>query len=190
MKRISTVLGLVLAFAVGAPAFAATSVIVNITGNNNSDPCNSTLIGKTSGFEITSYSLGGSDPVSNVGTGSGASAGKISLSDLVIAKPFSSCSGEITKDFLTGKRLATVTLYDYKQSGTGGPGYDFLTITLSNVIITSYQLSDSASTIPQESISLTYSKVCISNTPQSATGAPNTAGATTVCYDKTANTIS
>lgn len=183
MKRISSVLGLALALTLGAPAFAATNVIVNITGNNNSDPCNSTLIGKTSGFEITSYSLGGTDTVNVTG---GPKSSKLSLSDFVLSKVFSSCSGELTKDFLNAKVLPTVTLYDYKQSANG-VGFDFLTITLSNAIITSYQLSDTATTTPQESISFAYSKVCITNTPQNPNGSAGNTN--TVCYNRATNLV-
>jgi type VI protein secretion system component Hcp len=183
MKRISTVLGLAVALAIGTPAFAATNIIVNITGNNNSDVCNSTLIDKTSGFEISSYSVGGIGPVTT--SSSGAAVAKPTISDLVISKPFSACSGELMKYFLTVHRFDTVTLYDKAHLSSNFPVEIEFTITLSNAVITSYEVTGTASSDPQELVSLNFTKICYDTRPRNS----DAKGTPPVCYDRTTNTV-
>ena len=150
------------------------AVVVNVGGAVN---CVSTK--GESGFDATSYSLGGSEATSKVGSsGSGAGAGKLDLSDLTINKNFDACSEQLIRSFLSGKFIPTLTLIQYSA---GERPFAALTITLSTAIINNYQVTGAPDVRPTESLAFTYNKVCVKSVSQKPDGTLESP--VTVCYD-------
>jgi type VI secretion system secreted protein Hcp len=148
-------------------------VVVNVGGAVN---CVSTK--GESGFDATSYSLGGTEATSKVGSSSGAGAGKLDLSDLTINKNFDACSEQLIRTFLAGKVIPTLTLIQYSA---GEHPFAALTITLSTAIINDYQVTGAPDVRPTESLAFTYNKVCVKSVSQKPDGSLESP--VTVCYD-------
>ena len=110
----------------------------------------------TDAFAVQSWSWGASNPV--VLGGGGGGAGKVSLSDLNVAKGFDACSPALFGAVATGKAFPTLTLTASNKDGTT------TTLTLSDVRVSSWQASGSAaSDAAFESASFTFSKICLAD---------------------------
>jgi type VI secretion system secreted protein Hcp len=146
-----------------------------ITGITGSGPGGS--------IDILSFSFGASN-ASTVGTGTGSSAGKVSLSDLTITKTVDASSPKLFDNLLNSMVISNVVLKVYRGAGAaGGTGTptEYLMITLTNVIISSYTLNDGTSGSqspcppsddsgrPKESISFNFEKLAFQYMPQSGT---------------------
>jgi len=105
-------------------------------------------------IEIHSWSWGASNPTSI--SGSGLSAGKVSISDLTISKPVDSSSAKLLELCCSGKHIATGTLSCSKSTGDKNPG-DYLTIALTEVHISGHQHGGSSGdSVGSESVSLAF----------------------------------
>ncbi len=130
-------------------------------------------------IDILSWSWGSSNPVTIVG--SGMSAGKVSMSDLVISKRVDKSSPKLLGLNVTGKHVATATLTASKSTGGKTPE-DFLTIKLSEVYVASYQIGGShGEDVGSESVSLAYGKIEYDYKEQKKDGTLTSAG--NVGYD-------
>lgn len=98
--------------------------------------------------------------------GSGAGAGKATAHALAFTHRYDRASPRLAKACAQGKRLATATL-SARKAGKGQQ--DFLTITLSNVLVTSVSVSGDDDEIG-ESVSLSYEKIQVAYKPQDAKG--------------------
>jgi len=110
----------------------------------------------TGEIEVLSWSWGASNPTSISGTG--LSAGKVSISDLTISKPVDKASAKLLELCCTGKHIATGTLACSKSTGDKNPG-DYLTIKMNEIHIASFQTGGSSGdSVGSESISLAFVK--------------------------------
>ena len=174
---------LALSLGLAAPSRAATVFIQDSASPNCG---NVTTAGYKGFFEAASFSIGGANPIS-LSTSSGSGAGKISLSNLVVTKAVDSCSGNLITQFLQGHVIPTLRLIEVEAVGENVPR-QILTITLSEVEIASYNLSDSSGGgAGTESISFKFTKATITATPTTPQGTPGTP--VTVTYDLTTNVV-
>jgi type VI secretion system Hcp family effector len=109
-------------------------------------------------------------------TGSGAGAGKASLTDLKVTRRADGCTPVLFEDVVTGRHINKVTIVQQDSQKD-----DIFTVTLQDVIISSYQLGgDQSSELPVEQVGFNYSKICVAD---SMTG-------TKACWDlKSARTF-
>jgi type VI protein secretion system component Hcp len=89
------------------------------------------------------------------GPGGGGGAGKVAVHDISITKKIDKSSPLLFKACANGKHFPTVVL-TMRKAGKGQETY--LTITLTNVLISSYQTGGHADQ-PTESLSLNFTKI-------------------------------
>ena len=120
-----------------------------IEGESNDDK-------KKSHIEIDSFSLGGTNSGSfAAATGGGTS--KVNLHDMHFTKNIDKSSPNLFGVLTAGKHIATATVTVRKA---GGDPKDYLTITLSPCLVSSYNLSGhGGGGMPQESFSLNFDKM-------------------------------
>jgi type VI secretion system secreted protein Hcp len=116
-------------------------------------------------IDVLSWSWG----MSQTGTahiGSGGGAGKVNVSDLVVTKMTDAASPNLVKAICTGKHIEEAVLTLRKA---GEKPLDYLIITMTDVLITSYSVS-AGGEVPTETIALTFAKFKESYQPQDKTG--------------------
>jgi type VI protein secretion system component Hcp len=171
MKK-TTLLLFVFAMCVAASAqngrsFNRSIITVSVDGLN----CSTTLGGGV--FPALSWTFAASEAVSS--TGSGGSAGKPVLSTVNVTKRADSCSPRLFNDVVTGRRVKTVTIV---QENTRS---EIFTVTLSNVIISSYQIGgDQSGELPAEQISFSFSSICLADSQSGTKTCYNSATGTTL----------
>jgi type VI secretion system secreted protein Hcp len=89
--------------------------------------------------------------------GGRASARRSSLSTFVITKKTDKASPKLFLACATGQHLQTAVI-TFRDVVVGTAPYEYLTITLTDVFISSYQVS-SGGDFPSESVSISYSKI-------------------------------
>ena len=117
-------------------------------------------------IDIMSFSWG----MSNSGTfasGGGSGAGKVSFGSIRLNTAVSKASPMIFESVATGKHFPTVTLSAVK---TGAIGDEFLKVTLTDVMITSYQTGGMVGEVPTDSFRLNFAKIEFEYKPQKADG--------------------
>ena len=119
-------------------------------------------------IEIDSFSWG----ANNMGTfagGGGGGAGKVSYSDLSFTTSANKASPKLMLSCATGAHIKKATLFVRKA---GGKQEDYYTITMSDVLVSSYQSSGSAGgdSLPMDSFSLNFAKIEYAYKPQKADG--------------------
>jgi len=118
-------------------------------------------------IEIQSFSLGASQrgPGS---AGGGLAAGKVSLQDFHFTTKVSKASPKLFLACATGEHMKRAVLTCRKA---GGGQQEYLTYTLSDVLVSSYQTGGSpTATVPTDQFSLNFSKIEIEYRPQKADG--------------------
>ena len=136
-------------------------------------------------IEIHSFSWGVTNS-SNVGTGGGGGTGKASFSDLMFNKQMDKASPLLFKAAATGEHIKKAVLTARKAGGKAGQIED-LTITLSDVMVSSYQMGGSSgdSSIPLDSVSLRSTDIKVEYKPQKADGSLE--GAVAASYNVSKN---
>jgi type VI secretion system secreted protein Hcp len=125
-------------------------------------------------FEIYSFSLGSSNPVSIGSAVKGLSAGKVSISSFNVMKQTDKSSPSLFAACCNGDHFpkAIVTL---RRSGTDAKaaGKAFMTYEFQEVMVESVQWSGSSGgdSVPTESVSFAFGSVTISYMPTDTTGA-------------------
>jgi type VI secretion system secreted protein Hcp len=121
-------------------------------------------------IEVMSFSWGVSNASSGGSYGGGLASGKPSFTDINIAKRVDKASAVLMKMCGGGDPKKTATLSVCKSTGKKTEPY--LVITLTNVYVTSLQLSGSAhgEDYPHESLGLAYEEVKFEYSEQNATG--------------------
>src|SRR5215211_147971 len=118
-------------------------------------------------MEIESFSWG----ATQLGTsshGTGAGGGKVSMNDFHFVMRNNSASPTLFLFCANGKHLKDAVLTCRKAGGTQ---QNFLVVTMSDVLISSYQTGGSqAGEVPMDLISLNYSKMEIDYLAQTAQG--------------------
>jgi type VI secretion system secreted protein Hcp len=119
-------------------------------------------------IEIESFSWGESNPTS-FAQGGGGGVGKVSIQDVHFTKAIDKASGNLAQFCANGKHLGEA-LFTFRKAGE--KAQVFLKVKLTDVMISSYQMSDSSggSTLPHESVSLAYGKVQFEYFPQKKDG--------------------
>ena len=131
-------------------AVAAVNYYLNIDGIKGG----STAAGHQGSLELASWSFGASNP-SSVGSGS-AGAGKVSISSFNFMRKVDKASPQLKAASVSGTPIPSLSLsVPIKNSS------QYLTITLENVVVSSYSVS-SGGDRPMESVSMNYSKIEIS----------------------------
>ena len=118
----------------------------------------------TGEIDLMSFSWGASNS-SSVGTGTGASVGKVSVSDFSIMKSTDSSSPVLFQKCCDGSVMTTGTVTLQRQvAGTATP---YLVYTFTNVYVTSLQWSGSggAGDAPMESVSFCFEVGTVDYTP-------------------------
>jgi type VI secretion system secreted protein Hcp len=118
-------------------------------------------------IEVHSFSFGVSNAGSG-GAGQGSGTGKASFGDLHISKLVDNAGPNLFINCCTGKHHPTATLYVRKA---GEKPQEYMTFSMDEVFISSYQMSGSdGSGLPQESVSLNFSKLKYEYKIQNADG--------------------
>lgn len=133
-------------------------------------------------IDVMSFSWGASNSGS-FAAGGGGGAGKVSFASIRFTTAVSKASPMIFESVATGKHFSNVTLSAVK---TGANDQEFLKVTLTDVMITSYQTGGVGGEVPTDSFRLNFAKIEFEYKPQKADGsldAPVKAG-----WDLKANT--
>lgn len=116
-------------------------------------------------IDIQSFSWG----VSNAGSmaaGSGGGAGKASFSNLNVMKSVDKSSPVLFQSAAVGEHFPTAVM----RLVDSGSRTEFMKVTLTDVIISSYQTKGSDGSMPMESFRLNFSKIEFEYTPQKPDG--------------------
>ena len=133
-------------------------------------------------IEVQSWTwgvLGGSVGV----TGGGVGSGKPTFQDLAVVTSISKASPLLLKACATGTHIKTVVLHGVKP---GERPLEFLTYTLSDVVVTFVQQGDADTGAPVEHVSFGFRKVKADYRPQKADG--SLGPAVTFSFDVAKNT--
>jgi type VI secretion system Hcp family effector len=142
------------------------SIIVTVDG------LNCTTSAGTASFAALSWSFSATQAQTTGSAGTGAGAGKASLTGLNVTKRADSCSPALFGAVVSGKVVKSLTLAQDNAKE------DVFTVTLTNVLVSSYQLSgEQSSDIPSEQVSFVFQKICVSDTQSG----------TKFCWDASAN---
>lgn len=117
-------------------------------------------------IEITSFSWG----ASNSGTfaaGGGGGAGRVSFGSIRLTSAVTKASPMIFESVATGKHFPNVTISAVR---TGAMEQEFLKVTLTDVMITSYQSGGIVGEVPTDSFKLNFAKIEFEYKPQKADG--------------------
>src|SRR5919107_4929280 len=118
-------------------------------------------------IEIESFSWGATQQGAS-SHGSGAGAGKVSMQDFHFVMRNNAASPTLFLFCANGKHLKEAKLTCRKA---GGKQENFLVVTMSDVLISSYQTGGSgAGEVPMDQISLNYSKIAIEYFAQDTKG--------------------
>jgi len=130
----------------------------------------------SNGIEISSFSWGVSNSPVNTGTGA-IKGGKVSMTEITLTKFFDKASVQLLKAAATGQIIKTAKITWSKSTGGKKPE-DFITITLSGVLVSSVQQSSSRSGegMGTESVTLCFDKVNVDYKTQERTGLLISAG--------------
>lgn len=122
-------------------------------------------------IEILSFSWGVSNPTT-IGTGSGAGAGRASLTSFNVMKKSDKASPKLFQHCAQGKHFPKATVV-FRAAG-GENSLEYLKYEFEEVFVESVQWSGSSGgdDRPTESLSLAFGKVEVTYTPQTAAGDP------------------
>jgi type VI secretion system secreted protein Hcp len=130
-------------------------------------------------IEIESFSWGASNPTASA-SGGGGGAGKVVFQDIHFVIHISKASPQMLMACATGQVIPRAVLYGRKS---GGDGAQYMTITLSDVLVSSYSsaganppTAGAASTLPVDSIKLSFTRVQMSYTAEDGTTSTGSAG--------------
>ena len=117
----------------------------------------------TGWMEIFSFSWGASNPTTVGTSGSGLSAGKVSVSSFNIMKKSDNASPLLFASCCNGQHYTGATLAMRKATGKAGGQATFIQYDFTDVMIESIQWSGSAGgdDTPTESVSIAFAKVAI-----------------------------
>ena len=149
------------AFLIATPTLAATDYFLELDGI----PGESTDARYPRMIRLNSFSLG----VQSV------AVGKPVFSDVSFSKQLDKSSPLLYLNSASGKHLKQAILHLVARSGTGQ--FEFYTVKLTDVVITSVSTSGSAlsDTLPLESFSLNFTKIEFTYTPQKPDGTADVA---------------
>jgi type VI secretion system secreted protein Hcp len=124
-------------------------------------------------IDVLSWSWGESHPTSPSAGGGGAT-GKVQMNDLHVSANLSKAGPQLLLACASGKHIKSAVLTG--RRGGGKAQAEFLTFSLSDVLVSSYQTGGTTADAPLDSVSLSFTKIEVTYKEQSAKGGP---GATT-----------
>ena len=134
-------------------------------------------------IEVLSWSWGETNEAPPRGPGGGVGAGKVEMSDLTVVTSFSKASPQLLLACASGKHFKSAVLAG-RKAGKGQA--DYLTFSLSDVLVSSYQVAGSADVnVPTDSVSLSFGKIQVEYKEQKADG--SLGDAVKVGWDRKAN---
>src|SRR4051812_14908912 len=161
MKRVFVLTAIAIALVLGPATVGSRSGVVSakngtpstITVAVNGLTCSTPLGGGT--FLVGSFSFGATKTGDLSGGGGGA--GKASISDLTVSRGMDACNPALFGAVVVGKHFTNTTLVQ-----TDANGNPLITITLTDVLISGYQISgNQQSPAPAENLSFAFRKICI-----------------------------
>lgn len=166
MNRRILVPGLVIAafslgFALDARADSASLKLGDIRGE-------STAAGHEGEIDVLSWSWGASSSSSQT-TSVGGAAGKVAITGLSLAKALDAATPKLFELAAKGAHTPRAVLTVRRDRDR----FEYLRITLSDVLVESLQLAGAGDERPNENVTLTFGKVLIEYRAQSPTGAPS-----------------
>jgi len=155
------ILGFTIIASTSSQAFAASDYFLKIEGV----PGESSDDKHRGEIEVESWSFGASQSGS-MAMGGGGGAGKVSFQEFSITKSMDKSSPKLFEALATGKHLKEVKLVL-----RGSSSVEYLTITLTDVMISSYSTgSSSGDDRPTESVSLNFAQIKMSYVEQDTSG--------------------
>lgn len=129
-------------------------------------------------IDVDSWSWGATQVGTSSGSGGGGGAGKVSIQDFNFVAHTSKASPVLFLTCASGQHLKQAVLTARKSGGTQA---DFLTLTMIDVLVSSYQIagSETAETVPMDQVSLNFSKIQFEykmQRPDGSLDAPVTSG--------------
>jgi len=119
----------------------------------------SVVAGHVGEIEILSYEWGETSAKPHAGGGGGA--GKVAIQDLTFTMAYEKSSPKLMQATNSGKSFEEVILTVRKAGGDTAPRDPFLTIKMTDIVISSYQTGGSAAddTVPIDTVSLNFGKI-------------------------------
>jgi len=121
-------------------------------------------------INLESWSWG----ATQTGTSGGGGAGKVSVDSFSFGKTVDKASPKLFESLTTGKHLKDATLELCLSNEVGSRSLCYLTIKLSDVLVSSYQIGGSGGDVPTDQFSLNFSKIEFEYTPQKEDGTLDT----------------
>jgi type VI secretion system secreted protein Hcp len=119
-----------------------------------------------------------------IGSGGGSGSGKVQMQDLHVTAPVSKASPLLLLATAAGTHIKSAVL-SARRAGKKSAG-DFLTFSLSDVLVRSYQIAGSEAEPPRDAVSLSFAKIEVEYKEQKADG--SLGASTKVGWDVTKNT--
>jgi type VI secretion system secreted protein Hcp len=155
------ILGFTIIAGTSTQAFAAFDAFIKIDGVDGESKDD-----KHKGeIDIQSWSWGATQ-TGSMAAGGGGGAGKVSMQDFSFTKSIDKSSPKLFEALATGKHLKEV-----KLTLRGSSSVEYLTITLTDVLVSSYSTGGSSGDDrPTESVSLNFAQIKMSYVEQDASG--------------------
>jgi type VI secretion system secreted protein Hcp len=118
-------------------------------------------------IDVDSFSWGESHPASPA-AGSGAGHGKVQMEPLNVTARTSKASPQLLLACAAGTHIKSAVLTG-RRSGGKAQG-DYLTFSLSDVLVTDYQIAGSEAEPPRDAVSLSFGKIQVEYKEQKADG--------------------
>jgi type VI secretion system secreted protein Hcp len=117
-------------------------------------------------IDVLAFSWGVSQ-AKGTGSGGGGGAGKAIFEDLLVVARTSKASPKLWLACASGQHIKSAVLTCRKPGKTP---FEFLTITLTDVLVSSYEIDGSDEELPLDQVALAFAKVETAYTPQDPTG--------------------
>src|SRR5262249_55473765 len=119
-------------------------------------------------IEVMSFSWG----LSNTGgaaSGGGGGAGKAQFQDLHFTTNTSKASPKLMLACASGQHIKKAELF-CRKAGGDGTSLEFMRLTLTDTLVSSYQVGGSGGNLPADNVSLNFSKIEFQYKPQNPDG--------------------
>jgi type VI secretion system secreted protein Hcp len=133
-------------------------------------------------IEVLSWSWGETHPTPPT-PGGGSSAGKVEMTDLHVGARLTKASPQLLLACASGKHFKSAVLTG--RRGGGKSQNEFLTFSLTDVLVSSFQTGGTTADAPLDSVSLNFAKIEVTYKEQSAKGGPG--AVTRVGWDRKQN---
>jgi type VI secretion system secreted protein Hcp len=118
-------------------------------------------------IDVLSWSWGETHPAPP-GGGGGGGAGKVEMTDLHVSANFTKASPELLLACASGKHFKNAVLTG--RRGGAKAQADFLTFSLTDVLVSSFQTGGTTADAPLDSVSLNFGKIEVTYKEQTAKG--------------------